>query len=98
MVWRVARCCKNLDAQVAQGDLVAVADGGAFEGDSLGTCEEVRDAEEAGQLEAAADVVVVDVGLRDVRDAHPALSAASRPGRCRVVGPPPGRPHRRGAR
>ena len=51
---------------------VAVGDRGAGEGHVRRGRHQIGGTSDAGQLQATGDVVVVHVGLRHVRDAHPA--------------------------
>jgi hypothetical protein len=50
-------------------DDLAVPDAGALEAHRVGRIDQVGGTSLAGQCEAAADVIVVDVSLGDVRDA-----------------------------
>ncbi|GAA3120586.1 hypothetical protein GCM10020254_79660 [Streptomyces goshikiensis] len=57
---------------VVDGHRVAVGHRGPGEGDPGGDRYQVSGAGQAGQVRAAGDVVVVDVGLHHVGDPHPA--------------------------
>ena len=69
----VARRVEHLHGQIPHVEGVAVVDRRRLEPELDTAGDDVRRAVLAGELEAAGDVVVVDVGLRDMRHGQPVL-------------------------
>ena len=70
VVMGVTRRVYDVDPERPHGEVIAVGDRDVVEAQGLGGGVDVPRAGEAGERQPSADVVVVDVRLRDVADAH----------------------------